>query len=312
MRKIYDFQRTMKILFSLFYILVTFCLVQCKEKQTLKVAGSETMNSMMRYLGAEYEKTNSNVLVTVEGGGSESGIDRLRKGEIDMAVSSRDLNQNEFDDLRKTGNLEKVRLAYDGVALVVNPKNSVSKLHLIQASEIFSGKIQNWKEIGGEDKQIQIVVRNDKSGTQDYFENHILRQKDLGSSAFDKNKSNQFAKNAKIVKDNSEMSKFIQENPYAIGYMGMGSAVVDNKDKIKTLDYARNANDPYVQPSIRNVYDRKYKLARELFMIYKTDQGDKIDAFVTYLTSEEGQAAVLQSGYLRASLPEVEVSAEAK
>lgn len=300
----------MKILFSLFYILITITLVHCKEKQPLKVAGSETMNSMMRYLGAEYEKTNSSVQVFVEGGGSETGIDRLRKGEIDMAVSSRDLNQNEFDDLRKTGNLEKIRLAYDGVAIVVHPKNSIAKMNLIQASDIFSGKIKNWKEVGGTDLPIKIVVRNDKSGTQDYFVNHILRQKDLGISFYEKNKSIQFDNNAKTVKDNAEMAKFIQENPSAIGYMGMGSALVDNKDRIKALDYARNANDPYISPSVRNVYDRKYKLARELFMIYKTDQGDKIDAFVTFLTSEEGQAAVLQSGYLRASLPEVEVSAD--
>ncbi|MCW7479802.1 phosphate ABC transporter substrate-binding protein [Leptospira kanakyensis] len=290
--------------------MITINFVACKDKQTLKVAGSETMNSMMRYLGTEYEKVNSNARVTVEGGGSESGIDRLRKGEIDMAVSSRDLNQAEFDDLRKTGNLEKVRLAYDGVALVVNPKNVVTKLNLIQTSDIFSGKIKNWKEVGGADAPISIVIRNDKSGTQDYFQNHILKRKDLGLNEFNEYKSNVFTKDAKIVKDNAEMSKFIQENPNSIGYMGMGSAIVENKDKLKTVDYAKTAKDPFVSPSVRNVYDRKYKLARELFIIYKTDQGDKIDAFVTFLTSEQGQVAVLQSGYLRASLPEVEVSAE--
>lgn len=290
--------------------MITINFVACKDKQTLKVAGSETMNSMMRYLGTEYEKVNSNARVTVEGGGSESGIDRLRKGEIDMAVSSRDLNQKEFDDLRKTGNLEKVRLAYDGVALVVNPKNTISKLDLVQTSDIFSGKIKNWKEVGGIDAPISIVIRNDKSGTQDYFQNHILKRKDLGLNEFNEYKSNVFTKDAKIVKDNAELSKFIQENPNSIGYMGMGSALVENKDKLKALDYARTNKDPYVSPSVRNVYDRKYKLARELFIIYKTDQGDKIDAFVTFLTSEQGQVAVLQSGYLRASLPEVEVSAE--
>ncbi|MBM9548719.1 phosphate ABC transporter substrate-binding protein [Leptospira sp. 201903074] len=300
----------MKNLSLLFYILITINFVACKDKQTLKVAGSETMNSMMRYLGAEYEKVNSNVRVTVEGGGSESGIDRLRKGEIDMAVSSRDLNQAEFDDLRKTGNLEKVRLAYDGVALVVNTKNTVSKLNLSQTSDIFSGKIKNWKEVGGTDAPISIVIRNDKSGTQDYFQNHILKRKDLGLNEFNQYKANVFSPDAKIVKDNAEMAKFIQGNPNSIGYMGMGSALVENKDKLKALDYARTNKDPYVSPSVRNVYDRKYRLARELFMVYKTDQGDKIDAFVTFLTSEQGQVAVLQSGYLRASLPEVEVSAE--
>ncbi|XDD42505.1 phosphate ABC transporter substrate-binding protein [Leptospira sp. WS60.C2] len=300
----------MKNLSLLFYILITIQFVACKDKQTLKVAGSETMNSMMRFLGAEYEKVNSNVRVTVEGGGSEAGIDRLRKGEIDMAVSSRDLNQAEFDDLRKTGNLEKVRLAYDGVALVVNPKNPVSKLNLVQTSDIFSGKIKNWKEVGGSDAPISIVIRNDKSGTQDYFQNHILKRKDLGINEFNLHKSNEFSSEAKIVKDNAEMAKYIQENSNSIGYMGMGSALVDHKDQIKALEYARNPKDPYVAPSVRNVYDRKYRLARELFIIYKTDQGDKIDAFVTFLTSEQGQVAVLQSGYLRASLPEVEVSAD--
>ncbi|MCG6146961.1 phosphate ABC transporter substrate-binding protein [Leptospira levettii] len=302
----------MKNLSLLFYILITINFVACKDKQTLKVAGSETMNNMMRFLGTEYEKVNSNVRVTVEGGGSESGIDRLRKGEIDMAVSSRALNQAEYDDLRKTGNLEIVRLAYDGVALVVNPNNPVSKLHLVQTSDIFSGKIKNWKEVGGQDAPISIVIRNDKSGTQDYFQNHILKRRDLGDKEFNTYKSNVFSPNAKIVKDNAEMAKYIQENPNSIGYMGMGSALVDHKDKLKALEYAKTSSkdEPFVTPSIRNVYDRKYKLARELFIIYKTDQGDKIDAFVTYLTSEQGQVAVLQSGYLRSSLPEVEVSAE--
>jgi phosphate transport system substrate-binding protein len=299
---------TMKNLVILYYILMTAMFVSCKEKQTLKIAGSETMNAMMTYLGSEYEKNNSNIVVKVEGGGSESGIDRLRKAEIDIAVASRDLNAMEFEDLRKTGNLDKIVIAYDGVAIVVNPSNKVTKLHLVQVSDIFSGKIKNWKELGGDDLPIQVITRNDKSGTQDYFENHILKQKDLGQSEFEKNKSNNFSPDAKVVKDNVEMAKLIQSNPAGIGYMGMGSAVIDHKDKLKTVLYAKKDTEPYVAPSISNVYDRKYKMARQLFAIYKTDQGDKIDAFISYLTGEEGQTAVRRSGYLRASLPEVDVT----
>ncbi|GBF51625.1 phosphate ABC transporter protein PstS [Leptospira ryugenii] len=264
---------------------------------------------MFRYLAAEYEESHSSIKVTVEGGGSESGIDRLRKGEIDLAISSRDLNQAEFDDLRKTGNLDKVRVAYDGVAIVVNPSNPVAKLHLSQISDILSGTAKNWKEVGGSDAPIQLVIRNDKSGTQDYIENHILRQKDLSPADFEKHKSRNFSPTAKIVKDNAEMAKFISENPNAVGYMGMGSAVIDNKDKLKSLEYAKRPNDPYVTPSIKNVYERKYRLSRELFVVYKTDQGGKIDEFITFITGEQGQALILKSGYLRASLPEVEVNA---
>ncbi|MDZ4724587.1 MAG: phosphate ABC transporter substrate-binding protein [Leptospira sp.] len=298
----------MKNLLILFYILITFTFSSCKEKETLKIAGSETMNVMFKYIGAEYEETNSAIKIKVEGGGSESGIDRLRKGEIDIAMSSRDLNQMEFEDLRRTGNLEKIRIAYDGIAIVVNQTNKLEKLHLTQISDIFSGKTKNWKELGGKDEKIQLVIRNDKSGTQDYFENHILRQKDLSLADFEKNKSLKLDPSAKIVKDNSEMADFVKANPSAIGYMGMGSAIIDNKEKVKALNYARKPSDPYVLPSITNVYDRKYRLARELFVVYKSDQGGKVDAFLSFLTGEVGQALVLKSGYLRASLPEVEVN----
>ncbi len=288
--------------------MITFTFSSCKEKETLKIAGSETMNVMFKYIGAEYEETNSAIKIKVEGGGSESGIDRLRKGEIDIAMSSRDLNQMEFEDLRRTGNLEKIRIAYDGIAIVVNQTNKLEKLHLTQISDIFSGKTKNWKELGGKDEKIQLVIRNDKSGTQDYFENHILRQKDLSLADFEKNKSLKLDPSAKIVKDNSEMADFVKANPSAIGYMGMGSAIIDNKEKVKALNYARKPSDPYVLPSITNVYDRKYRLARELFVVYKSDQGGKVDAFLSFLTGEVGQALVLKSGYLRASLPEVEVN----
>jgi phosphate transport system substrate-binding protein len=294
------------------YILITISFVQCKEKQTLKIAGSETMNAMMRYLASEYQNINPDIKVTVDGGGSEVGIDLLRKGMIDIAVSSRDLTPIEFDDLRKTGNLDKVRIAYDGVAIVVHQNSVIRKIYLKQVSDIFSGTVKNWKELGGADLPIQVVIRNDKSGTQDYFEKHILKQKDLGAAEFEKYKNRAFVADAKIVKNNAEMADFIKANPQAVGFMGMGSAIVDNKDKIKALEYARMEKDEYVTPSARNVFDRKYKLARELFAIYKTDQGDKIDAFITYLTSEKGQELILKSGYLRASLPEVEVSSEAK
>lgn len=300
----------MKTKVAICIILITNLFFACKEKQTLTIAGSETMNQMMVFIGNAYEKNSSDTKVIVEGGGSEAGIDRLRKKQIDIAVSSRDLTPGEFDDLRKTGDLDKIRVAYDGVAVVVNPKNDVVNLHLNQVSDIFSGKITNWKELGGKDLPILTVIRNDKSGTQDYFEDHILRKKDLGITEFEKFKGNQFISSAKIVKNNSEMATFISQNEGAVGYMGMGSAIVDNKDKVKALGYAKKAGDEFVPPSIKNVYDRKYRMARELFAIYKTDQGGKVDAFITYLTSEEGQRAVLQAGYLRATLPEVEVIGE--
>ncbi|MCG9874838.1 MAG: PstS family phosphate ABC transporter substrate-binding protein [Leptospiraceae bacterium] len=291
-------------------ILLTFAMCNCGPKEILTITGSETMHGMAEYLGKEFEKENSKIKVQVFGGGSLQGINKLISGETNIALSSRDLDEKELSSLSKKGDLEKLIIAYDGVAIVVHPSNSITKLDLRQISDIFQGKLVNWKQVGGLDSPIQVVVRNDKSGTLSYFTDHILRQKDLGPKDFEKNKNNNYIGTAKIVSDNDEMADFISKNPTAIGFMGMGSALVENKGKLKTLSYAIQANDTFVEPSIENVYNRKYRMSRALYMIYRADSHGSVDSFASFLTGEVGQKLILKRGYLRASLPEVEVKAE--
>jgi len=291
-------------------VLLMLVLWNCGPKEILTITGSETMHGMAEYLGKEFEKENSKIKVQVFGGGSLEGITKLISGETNIALSSRDLDEKEVAILSKKGDLEKLIIAYDGVAIVVHPSNPLTKLDLRSISNAFQGKILNWKQIGGSDAPIQVIVRNDKSGTLSYFTDHILKQKDLGSKEFEKNKNNEYISSAKTVSDNGEMADFISKNPNSIGFMGMGSAIIENKGKLKTLSYAIQPNDAFVEPSIENVYNRKYRLSRGLYMIYRADSHVKVDSFSSFLTGEVGQELILKRGYLRASLPEVEVKAE--
>ncbi|EMO02409.1 PBP domain protein [Leptospira interrogans serovar Icterohaemorrhagiae str. Verdun HP] len=148
-----------------------------------------------------------------------------------------------------------------------------------------------------------MIIRNDKSGTASYFETHVLKQKDLGSKNFETRKNVIYSKMAKIVSDNDSMAAEIDSNPNAIGFMGMGSALFENKGRVRALEYSLSGKDPFVVPSIENVYNRKYELSRGLYLFYLSDHGQKIDDFITYVTGEEGQKTILKKWIFKRNTP---------
>ncbi len=298
----------MKITYYSIIFLVCFLFAQCKKQEKIIITGSETMHSMILLIANNFMKENPNYSIAVRGGGSGEGISELMNGMTDIALTSRELSEVEFEKLNQNKTLESLVVAYDGAAFIVNPSNPVEKLSLEQASAIFTGKIKNWKEIGGLDKPITVVIRDNYSGTSNYIKEHVVKQLDLGQSHYFKSKQNDYSKEAVVLINNEEIMDFVEKNKDAIAYMGMGFAHV--KTKLKPLKYSRTKDEEAILPSIENISQRKYKLSRALKILYKTDKaGDKIDAFIKYLFSEKGQNGVLQSGYLRSTLPEVEVNA---
>ncbi len=299
--------------FTYYIILISICilLVDCKKQEKIIITGSETMHSMILLISNNFMKENKNYSIDVRGGGSGEGINELINGITDIALSSRELTESEFEKLNHNQTLESIIVAYDGAAFIVHPNNPVDKLTLEQASDIFSGKINNWKQLGGNDRQITIVIRDNYSGTAHYIKEHVVRQLDLGQSQYFKNKQNDYAKEAVVLINNEEIIDFVDKNPNAIAYMGMGIAHM--KSKLKLLKYSRTKEEEAMLPSIDNIIQRKYKLSRALKILYKTDKaGAKVDPFIKYILSESGQKGVLQSGYLRSTLPEVEVNAVKK
>lgn len=285
-------------------ILIFIFFLSCKK--SISITGSETMHPMMLFLSNNYMKANTNTDVDVKGGGSQVGIEELIQKQVDMAVVSRELLEDEKGKLSKNGEIEQVIIAYDGASIVVHPQNPIQSITLLQASDIFSGKITNWKDMGWNDSKIQVIIRNDNSGTAFYFKEHVLQQHDLGNEAFNQNKDLDYSSKATTVEGNSELLDIVSKDPNAIAYIGMGSAHSDDTKKVKLLSYHRTLEEEAVVPSIENVYNRKYKLSRPLYVIYYKDS-KKIQDFVSFITSEKGQQAVIKSGYLRSALPEVRV-----
>ncbi|EQA55444.1 phosphate ABC transporter substrate-binding protein [Leptospira kmetyi] len=279
----------------------------CKPKETITVTGSETMHVMLQMIGLEYSRKHSGIKVVVNGGGSIEGIEKLFQGKTDIAAASRPLTEMELKEFDSKGKFESLAIAYDGIAIIVHPSNPVRKISLETASKIFAGEITDWSKVGGKAGKIEVVIRNDKSGTAAYFETHVLKQKDLGAKNYEARKNLEYSKTAKVVADNDSMAAAIDKNPNTIGFMGMGSALFENKGRVRALEYSLSGKEPFVIPSIENVYNRKYELSRGLYLFYLSDHGQKIDDFITYVTSEDGQKTILKSGYLRGSLPTVEV-----
>lgn len=298
---------------------ILFTAAFCKDPEpALRIRGSETMHAMMDLVAIHYAQTGRGWKLDVKGGGSNAGIRALLNGETDVAVASRALEQTEEQSLEERGAVRKEIVAYDCLVLAVHPGNPIKSLTLQQASDIFSGRITNWKDVGGPDLAIKVVIRDEDSGSTAYFRDHILRQLDLGEEYYVRERNREFVRGAQAARDNGEQSAIIQREPGAIGYMGMGSAEVDYFQRVKALDYAMTPNEKPITPTIPNVYNRTYRLSRPLFFIFVDQPRDDSRAaaaaqaaqLLEYMVSGEGQKLVRQSGSIRAFAPAVEVEGQ--
>ena len=174
----------MKFTKYIILFLISLFFTDCKKQEKIIITGSETMHSMILLISNNFMKENKNYSIDVRGGGSGEGINELINGITDIALSSRDLTESEFEKLNHKQTLESIVVAYDGAAFVVHPMNPVEKLTLEQASDIFTGKINNWKQLDGLDKPIKVVIRDNYSGTAHYIKEHVVRQLDLGQSHY--------------------------------------------------------------------------------------------------------------------------------
>lgn len=272
----------------------------CKNRQEILISGSETMRGVVSLVAEAFNHSQNRYEAKVAGGGSKAGIDELTHARVDMAMTSNDISETHLAALADIGQFEKVEIGYDGVAVVVHSANPVTKIHLLQYAQILSGKITNWKDLGGPDMAIIPVVRNSNSGTEGYMREHILRRKDLGEPVYEAYKDAEYAPGAVVKRNNQEIFAFLETNPGAIAYMGVGVVKSEGKNKVKILDYALAKEGPYLQPTVENIQGGKYRLSRPLAMIYIPDNGKK-DAFIAFALGEQGQKKVLEYDYMQAA-----------
>ena len=250
--------------------------------------GSDTIVNLALAWAEKYQGDHPEIRISVTGGGSGTGIASLVNGTVDIANASRQIKEEEIDQAKSNGvePLEHI-IARDAIAVIVNPENPVNELTLQQISNIYSGKITNWQEVGGEDRPIVRLSRETNSGTHVYFLETVLR---LGS----KEDKTLFSMDTLLLPSSEGIIAEVRQNPNAIGYDGLGYVPKD----LKMIAIANEAGGTYVLPSIATVNDKSYAIARDLYMYTDGEPTGIIKEYLDWILSAEAQQIVADLGFV--------------
>jgi len=241
------------------------------EKGVLRIAGGTAHIPVMKEAAKRIMTMNYDIQITIAGGGSGAGIKQAGEGLVDIGNSGRKPTDEEVSKY----NLSMYKWAIDGVGTVVHPSNPVKALSGEQLKGIYAGKIVNWKELGGEDRPINIYTRDKSSGTRAVFWKKALDKGDISAKA-------------NFVASNGAMKAAVTNDPYAIGYVSVG--YMDETVTPIALDG--------VIPTLKTVQTGEYKVARGLYSNTKGEYTGLAKKLITYLLSPEGQKIVSDMGLI--------------
>jgi len=262
------------IVFLLMAMLIGGCSPGDKEKLTIE--GSTTVLPIAQIAAEEYMAANPGADITVRGGGSGVGITSLLEGMCDIANASRPIKDKELTKAVKKGMYPVAHvIAMDGIAVIVHPGNGLKDISKSKLKAIYTGKISNWKKVGGDDKKIVVVSRDSAGGTYESF----------NELALDKAKVRQ---DALLMSSNRAVADTVSRTPGAIGYAGLG--YVNKSVKAVTIDG--------IKCNVENVLGGDYPLSRPLFMYTDGPPSGLAKEFLDFVKSEEGQSLVKEVGYV--------------
>lgn len=277
-----------KLLWILFMFIFLKSAFAAPEKKSIQIKGSDTMVNLAQAWAEKYMELNPADFVSVTGGGSGTGLSSLISGTCDIAMSSRNIKEKEIALARKKGiNPNEIKVALDGLAVVVNPNNPVDKLTIDQLAVIFTGKISNWKELGGKDEKIVLLSREVNSGTHVYFKEHVLRKNDPNSK-------DEFAPSALMLSSSQAIADEVAGNSSAVGYYGMGYISA----RQKPVMVAKDEKSEYESPTVENVVNGKYPISRPLFLYANGQPQGLVKKFIDFCLSKEGQDIVLKTDFV--------------
>ena len=258
------------------------------QEQYIENKGSDTIVNLALAWAERYQDEHPDVRISVTGGGSGTGIAALINKTVDIANASRQIKSEEIDQAKANGvdPVEHV-IARDAIAVIVNPENPVNELTLKQISDIYSGKINNWSDVGGEDRPVVRLSRETNSGTHVYFLETVLR---LGS----KEDKTLFSTDTLLLPSSEGIIAEVRQNPNAIGYDGLGYVPKD----LKMIAIAKEPGGNYVLPSIATVNDKSYPIARDLYMYTNGEPSGIVKTYLDWIHSDEAQKIVAALGFV--------------
>ncbi len=241
------------------------------ESGRIKISGGTAHIPVLKLAARKIMTANPNIKISIAGGGSGVGIKQVGETLVDIGNSGRKPSEAELNKYP----LKMHQWAIDGVGVVVNPQNPVKSLTTAQLKDIYAGKLTNWNAMGGPDKSINIYTRDNASGTRAVFWKKALVKGDISAKAH-------------FVSSNGAMKTAVSQDPYAIGYVSVGH--IDESVAPVALDG--------VVPTLENVKQGKYKVARGLYSNTKGDPQGLTQKFIDYLYSAEGQQLVAEKGFI--------------
>lgn len=257
---------------------LALCGAAASAETKIVIDGSTTVGPISKAFADFYKENHSGVNITISESGSGNGVKSLMNNACDIANMSRFMKPAEFKSCVDKGILPVAHVvAFDGLAVVVNPKNPVKALTVSQIADIYTGKISNWKQLGGEDAKIVVVSRDTNSGTYETFNELVLKKADI-------------TKDAEYVGSNGQARTRVNTTKNAIAYVGLG--FVD--DTVKPLSVEG------ILPAAKSVSTGKYPIARPLYMFTNgyPKTGSAVYNFVTLHLSKEGREIVSDLGYI--------------
>lgn len=235
------------------------------------VAGSTSVQPFADRWAEVYMERHPGLIVNVQGGGSSAGIQAAKSGAADIGTSSRELKPDEMD-------LTRIVVARDGLAIIVHPTLPLADLSLLQVKSIFDGEIQNWRTLIGRDKAIDVVTREEGSGTRGAFQEMVM------------GKTTRITKLAIVEDSNGTVREIVSSDPDSIGYISLG--LVTPRVKAVSLEGVIASED--------NIVGGRYKLVRPFLFLTKGQPRGRVKDFIDFVLSPEGQGLIKKEGLIPA------------
>lgn len=282
-------------------VIVPMIFIGCKkktdevEKTVITIKGSDTMVNLSQKWAEEYMKLHPEVSIQVTGGGSGTGVAALLNKTTEIANSSRELKSAELEDAKSKGVTPfTYQVALDGIAVIVHPESKVDNLTIQQVSDIFSGKITNWKAVGGADMPITLYGRENSSGTYEFFKDHVLGKVD--------GKQVDYSTSTQVLQGTAALGEAVARDKKGIGYGGVGYFA--ERNDVKILHIKKDENSIAISPSENNkvnydvIWSGDYSISRYLYCFTNGEATGKLKEFMDFIVSQEGQDVVRTMEYI--------------
>ena len=247
---------------------------------TVTIKGSDTLVILSQKWAELYMKKHPGVSIQVTGGGSGVGLAALINGSTDIANASRPIKPAELAKIKEKykKNAIEIPCAKDGLSVFLNKANKVSELTIEQLGNIYSGKITNWKEVGGDDANIRLYGRESSSGTFEFFKEHVVKT--------------DFSPNCQTLPGTAAIVNAVKKDKYSIGYGGAAYA-----EGVKDCKVKKDAKSKGIYPTAATIKNKTYPISRYLYMYLRKKPTGETKDFIDWVLSPEGQKLVVETGY---------------